>query len=211
MAGSARIFRLRATSQIDDSRSEVRKGYWPEVQAPARSASHGIGLASDDLPGGRRTGQTHGQIEYHLTTRITVYTVHTQMDSAFVISQADKRPIYLQIMEQIRQRVAVGDWVAEQAIPSIRQLAVDIGVSVITVKRAYLELEREGIIVTHQGKGSFVSPDSEVGTRIREEELARHLDQAARSAALLGISQKDLEKRIRESYERVTDAEKESV
>jgi len=133
------------------------------------------------------------------------------MDSAFVISQADKRPIYLQIMEQIRQRVAVGDWVAEQAIPSIRQLAVDIGVSVITVKRAYLELEREGIIVTHQGKGSFVSPDSEVGTRIREEELARHLDQAARSAALLGISQKDLEKRIRESYERVTDAEKESV
>jgi GntR family transcriptional regulator len=133
------------------------------------------------------------------------------MGESFVISQADKRPMYLQIMEQIKQRVAVGDWAAGQAIPSIRQLAVDIGVSVITVKRAYLELEHEGVIVTRQGKGSFVAPDSGVGTRIREQELAQQLEQAARSAALLGLSPKDLEKRIRATYDRVTDAEKESV
>ena len=54
----------------------------------------------------------------------------------FVISQTDKRALYLQIMEQIKQKIAVGDWAAGQAIPSIRQLAADIGVSVITVKRA---------------------------------------------------------------------------
>ena len=72
------------------------------------------------------------------------------MSSTFVISQTDKRPIYLQIMEQIKQRVAVGDWIEGQDIPSIRQLAVDLQVSVITVKRAYLELEREGVIVTQQ-------------------------------------------------------------
>lgn len=129
----------------------------------------------------------------------------------FVISQTDKRPMYLQIMEQIRQRIAVGDWAPGHAIPSIRQLAVDMGVSVITVKRAYLELEREGVIVTHQGKGSFVASDSEVGTRIREQELAQQLEQAARSAALLGLSPKDLEKRIRATYDRVTEVEKESV
>jgi len=129
----------------------------------------------------------------------------------FVISQTDSRPMYLQIMEQIKQRIAVGDWAAGQAIPSIRQLAVDIGVSVITVKRAYLELEREDVIVTRQGKGCFVASDSEVGTRIREQELAQHLEQAARSAALLGLSQKNLEKRIRAIYDRVTDAEKEPV
>jgi len=133
------------------------------------------------------------------------------MGESFIISQADKRPMYLQIMEQIKQRVAVGDWAAGKPIPSIRQLAVDIGVSVITVKRAYLELEHEGVIVTRQGKGSFVASDSEVGTRIREQELAQQLEQAARSAALLGLSPKDLEKRIRASYERVTEAEKESV
>jgi GntR family transcriptional regulator len=133
------------------------------------------------------------------------------MDESLIISQADKRPMYLQIMAQIKQRIAVGDWAAGQPIPSIRQLAVDIGVSVITVKRAYLELEREGVIVTRQGKGSFVASDSEVGTKIREQELAQQLEQAARSAALLGLSPKDLEKRIRATYERVTDAEKESV
>jgi len=129
----------------------------------------------------------------------------------FVISQADKRPMYLQIMEQMKQRIAVGDWAAGQAIPSIRQLAVDIGVSVITVKRAYLELEREGVIVTRQGKGCFVASDSDVGARIREQELAQHLEQAVRSAALLGVSQKNLEKRIRAIYGRVSDEEKESV
>jgi GntR family transcriptional regulator len=129
----------------------------------------------------------------------------------FVISQSDSRPMYLQIMEQIKQRIAVGDWAAGQAIPSIRQLAVDIGVSVITVKRAYLELEREGVIVTRQGKGCFVASDADIGTRIREQELAQHLEQAARSAAMMGISQKSLEKRIRAVYDRVTDADKETV
>jgi GntR family transcriptional regulator len=131
--------------------------------------------------------------------------------TVFIISQTDKRPMYLQIMEQIKERIAVGDWAAGQPIPSIRQLAVDAGVSVITVKRAYLELEREGVIVTHQGKGSFVASDPRVGKRIREQELAEHLEQAVRSAALLGLSSKDLEKRIRASYDRVADAEKESV
>ena len=129
----------------------------------------------------------------------------------FVISQTDKRPMYLQIMEQIKQRIAVGDWATGQAIPSIRQLAVDIGVCVITVKRAYLELEREAVIVTRQGKGCFVASDSGVGARIREQEVAQHLEQAVRSAALLGVSQKNLEKRIRAIYERVTNEEKETI
>ncbi|HTM36356.1 MAG TPA: GntR family transcriptional regulator [Terriglobales bacterium] len=129
----------------------------------------------------------------------------------FVISQSDKRSLYLQIMEQIKQKIAVGDWAAGQAIPSIRQLAVDIGVSVITVKRAYLELERDGIIVTRQGKGCFVASDSDVGARIREQELEQHLEQAVRSAAMMGLSQKSLEKRVRAMYDRVTDEEKEPV
>ena len=93
------------------------------------------------------------------------------MRGAFTISQTDKRPIYLQIMEQIIQRIAVGDWAEGQAIPSIRQLAVDLQVSVITVKRAYLELEREGIIVTQHGKGSHVASKPSLGARLREQEL----------------------------------------
>jgi GntR family transcriptional regulator len=131
------------------------------------------------------------------------------MRGAFTISQTDKRPIYLQIMEQIIQRIAVGDWAEGQAIPSIRQLAVDLQVSVITVKRAYLELEREGIIVTQHGKGSHVASRPGLGARLREQELQQHLEQATRIAAMLGIRPRQLEVRLREAGDRI--AEKETI
>src|SRR5688572_33209706 len=130
---------------------------------------------------------------------MTVYTKYTHMSSTFVISQSDKRPIYLQIMEQIKRRVAVGDWAEGQPIPSIRQLSVDLQVSVITVKRAYLELEREGVIVTQQGKGSRVAPDPGLGLRLQEQQLQKHLKEAIRLSALLGIEPEELEGRLREA------------
>ena len=74
-----------------------------------------------------------------------------------VLSQADGRPIYVQIMDEVRRRVALGDWGPGFRLPSIRELASELKISVITVKRAYLELERAGVIVTRQGRGSFVS------------------------------------------------------
>jgi GntR family transcriptional regulator len=124
-------------------------------------------------------------------------------NGTFAISQSDKRPMYLQIMEQIKQRIAVGDWAEGQPIPSIRQLAVDLQVSVITVKRAYLELEREGVIITQQGKGSRVASDAGLGARLREQELEQHLEQATRIAAQLGIRARELEERLREAGDRI--------
>jgi GntR family transcriptional regulator len=129
------------------------------------------------------------------------------MDEMFTISQSDKRPMYLQIMEQVKQRIAVGDWKQGQSIPSIRQLAVDFQVSVITVKRAYLELEREGVIVTQQGKGSFVASKPGLGAQLREQELEQHLAQAARIAALLGMRPRELEERLREAGDRLNGRE----
>jgi GntR family transcriptional regulator len=129
------------------------------------------------------------------------------MNGAFAISQSDKRPMYLQIMEQIKQRIVVGDWREGQPIPSIRQLAVDLEVSVITVKRAYLELEREGVIVTQQGKGSHVASTPGLGARLRERELEQHLEQATRIAALMGIRPKELEHRLREASDRIVEKE----
>lgn len=126
------------------------------------------------------------------------------MHSDLVISQSDGRPMYLQIMEQIRQRVAVGEWVPGEEIPSIRQLAVALRVSVITVKRAYLELEREGVIVTQQGKGSIVAPDPELSPRLYDQEFTEHLDQVVRLAALLGLTPEELAARLREASERLT-------
>src|SRR5271165_5619744 len=130
------------------------------------------------------------------------------MSGGFVISQSDKRPIYLQIMEQFKQRIAVGDWKEGQILPSIRQLAVDLQVSVITVKRAYLELEREGVIVTQQGKGSQVAADAGLGTRLREKELEQHLQKASRIAEMLGMRPRELEGRLREASDRLAEKER---
>src|ERR1700735_3331393 len=119
------------------------------------------------------------------------------MDEGFIISQSDKRPIYLQIMEQIKQRIAVGDWAEGQSIPSIRQLAVDLQVSVITVKRAYLELEREGVILTQHGKGSIVATDPNLGQRLYVEEFEEHLREVMRIAALLGMTEQEIVEKLR--------------
>ena len=131
------------------------------------------------------------------------------MDSSFVLSQADGRPMYLQIMEQIKRRIAVGDWKAGEALPSIRQLAADLQVSVITVKRAYLELEREGVIATQHGKGSVVAGRSDTAARLYEEELGRQLEQAAQLGRLLGISPKEMQARLREAADRLSGVVKE--
>lgn len=105
--------------------------------------------------------------------------------------------MYLQIMEQIRHRVAVGDWQPGQEIPSIRALAIHLRVSVITVKRAYLELERDGVIVSRQGRGSFVADDVDLGASLKQQELDEHLTAAAEIAQLLGMSAEQLETRLR--------------
>jgi len=121
------------------------------------------------------------------------------MHTLLPLSQADRRPMYLQIMEQIRHRIAVGDWLPGQEIPSIRALAVDIKVSVITVKRAYLELEHAGVVVTRQGRGTYVADDAQLGTRLNQEELDRQLAAAVDTARLLGLDEDALKLRLSEA------------
>ena len=94
-------------------------------------------------------------------------------------------PIYDQICRQIRDAILNGTLAAEEALPSIRNLARDLRISVITTKRAYEELEREGFLITQTGRGSFVAP---VGVELLREEQLRaveeHLTNAVRAAHL---------------------------
>ena len=113
------------------------------------------------------------------------------MNTEFILSQADNRAIYLQIMDEVKRRIALGDWSRGFKLPSIRELAVSLSVSVITVKRAYLELERSGVIITQQGRGSWVSDRLDVSD-MRKEELQHHLEQAARLAVAMGIQGEEL-------------------
>ncbi|MEO7691513.1 MAG: GntR family transcriptional regulator [Sphingomonas sp.] len=122
------------------------------------------------------------------------------MEFGFTFSQTDSRPLYQQIMEQIKQRIAVGDWPPNTPLPSIRELATGIKVSIITVKRAYLELEREGVIVTQQGKGSRVNDTVDLRT-IQRKELLHHLKQAGKLAGTLGIPDDELLRLIDQNRE----------
>lgn len=120
------------------------------------------------------------------------------MHSSLTISQTDPRPLYLQVKEQIRHRVAIGDWPPGTEIPSIRALAAAISVSVITIKRAYLELELEGVIVTRQGKGSFVAEGAALVPALRTAELDEHLKSALRVAKSMGMDVEEVSARLRE-------------
>jgi GntR family transcriptional regulator len=124
------------------------------------------------------------------------------MNSGLLISQADRRPMYLQITEQIRRRIAVGEWPVGHELPSIRALAADTQVSVITVKRAYSDLEREGVIVTRQGRGTFVADRADLSTRLRFAELDGHLSAAADVGRVLGLSEDEMTTRLRETIAR---------
>jgi len=108
-----------------------------------------------------------------------------------ILSQADSRPIYIQIMDEINRRVALGDWAPGYRLPSIRELAAELKVSVITVKRAYLELERAGVIITQQGRGSFVNESIDVDD-VRQAELERAVEHAAQLGAAMGLDHDDL-------------------
>lgn len=78
-----------------------------------------------------------------------------------ILSNASDKPIYDQIVTQIKKAIVTGSLEEGQRLPSIRALANDLRISVITTKRAYTELEHQGFIATVQGKGSFVTGGNE--------------------------------------------------
>lgn len=104
--------------------------------------------------------------------------------------------MYVQIMDNIKRLVIQGDWSAGHPLPSIRELAVALKVSVITVKRAYQELEQEGVIATRRGMGSYVAEYIAAASQQLETELRGHLREAIRVANILNISASELEQRL---------------
>ena len=107
-------------------------------------------------------------------------------------------PIYDQIFSQIRDQIVSGALTADEALPSIRNLAKDLRISVITTKRAYEELEREGFLYTVPGKGCFVAARNT--DLLREENLRRmeaHLEEAARLASLCGLTADEMIETLR--------------
>ncbi len=107
-----------------------------------------------------------------------------------ILSNSSGKPIYEQISDQVKNQVLSGTLEAGDALPSMRQLARDLRVSVITTKRAYEELERDGFLENVPGKGCFIAPQirellREAALRRVEEHLSRAVEEARRGAVIL--------------------------
>jgi len=110
-----------------------------------------------------------------------------------IVSNASDKPIYEQISSQVKAAILAGELAEGQALPSIRALANDLHVSVITTKRAYADLESQGFIDTVQGKGSFVAGGNL--ELLREERLRQVedcLQQAIDAARSAGLAPEDV-------------------
>lgn len=119
-----------------------------------------------------------------------------------IISNSSDKPIYEQITGQIKNMVMSGMLKEGDALPSMRLLAKELRISVITTKRAYEELERDGFITTVVGKGSFIKA---ADTRLVREEKLKQIEglltQAVEIAAQSGILQKEVEEILHILYE----------
>lgn len=114
------------------------------------------------------------------------------------ISPSAPGPLYQQIINGVRRAVSEGRLAPESALPSFRILASELMVSLITVKRAYEELEREGVVFRRQGLGTFVASSGDAASREIKLIAARsHFTAGAREAAEAGLSQPEIEELAR--------------
>ena len=105
-------------------------------------------------------------------------------------------PIYIQIEDSIHSLIAAGQIQPGEQLPTIRELAADIRVNLNTVARAYFELDREGVISTQRGKGTFVSgvPDQKQIEKKRQKLLYSIIESALKEASNLGYSVDEIKK-----------------
>ena len=114
-----------------------------------------------------------------------------------IISNSSEDPIYEQIIKQIKNQIINGELDEEEPLPSIRKLARELGISVITTKRAYEELEREGFIDTVGGKGSFVAGQNREFLREKKMKAVEDkLAEAVAEARMLDIDFKELKEML---------------
>jgi GntR family transcriptional regulator len=104
----------------------------------------------------------------------------------------DARPLYLQIMDEVRRAIVVGTLRAEDSLPSVRELASELVVNPRTVSQAYQELEREGVIYVRRGQGTFVSPTVRRGAGERRSLALAVAKRALREARRNGLSAEEL-------------------
>lgn len=110
-----------------------------------------------------------------------------------IISNSSSIPIYEQIKNQVINQIMEDELHEDEALPSIRSLAQDIKISVMTIKKAYDELEEEGYIVSRQGKGTFVAPKNvEMAKEKARKDIEFHIEKIVDIAKRQSISKQEI-------------------
>ena len=118
----------------------------------------------------------------------------------FLVNPKSKQPLYEQLVEQLRRQLFLGAAGAGQALPSVRQLATELGVNPNTVQKAYRRMEAEGMIVSVPGKGSFISDDlADMLKKQRDEQLEKTRQQI-RTCREMGLDRDAIKKLTDEGY-----------
>lgn len=119
----------------------------------------------------------------------------------FTLNPAGRQPIYEQLYQSVVKMAALGVFGENEQLPSVRSVAQELGVNVNTVQKAYQMLERDGVIVSYPGKGSFIAPGE--NALLRQQKSAReNLLAAARTASECGLSEEEIVQCAREGAQR---------
>ncbi len=110
-------------------------------------------------------------------------------------------PFYEQVKNSLIEAIIKGELQEGELLPSIRNLAKDLRISVLTIKKAYDELEKDGYITTKQGKGSFVSPQNiELIKEVKQKEIEEHLNKVIEISHLYNIKEEEIINLIKYLY-----------
>jgi len=111
------------------------------------------------------------------------------------VDYKDRRPVYEQIVERFQELVLKGVLEPDSQVPSVRNLAMELSINPNTVQRAYIEMERRGIIYSVKGRGSFIAEDKGLREQ-KKEEVIKQLRKLIMEAYELGVSKGTLEEEI---------------
>ncbi len=117
-----------------------------------------------------------------------------------LIDKHSRVPLYEQVIAQVERGILTGEFMADEQIPSVRQLSMELSVNPNTLQKAYSELERRGLCYTVPGNGRFVSKDAATRLRTMRRELIERVEQLARELKLSGISEQDVISAVKTAY-----------
>lgn len=119
----------------------------------------------------------------------------------FELDVRSRKPIYEQLMDQMKDLIIMEVLKENERIPSVRALAQELTINPNTIQKAFKQLEMEGFIYTLPGKGSFVSPPNEMRNSMKQEKIKNELAKIVREALFMGISLQDIQEIVQKINE----------